>query len=104
MNMKTNVIVESKNDRELFGTIIRQETKTGFLCLSDLGEAYTRARVLNNWGSNKGHPTDIINSKENTERIYYLLAERGLINTGFSVFVETEKDCLKIKIKTTKEN
>ena len=33
--MKTNIIMKSNSDRELFGIVIRQETKTGFLNLSD---------------------------------------------------------------------
>jgi hypothetical protein len=46
--MKTNIIMNSP-DRELFGIKIRQETKTNFLNLSDLQEAYTRARIQNGW-------------------------------------------------------
>lgn len=73
-------------DRELFDIKIRQETKTGFLNLSDLQEAYTRARVLNMWKDKR--VDDILSSKANIERIYYILKERNLINTEFSVFIE----------------
>lgn len=60
--MKTNVTMQSEKDRELFGVIIRQNTKDSMLSLTDLQEAYTRARILNGW-SNKAHITDIINQK-----------------------------------------
>lgn len=83
--MKSNVIMHSP-DRELFGIKIRQETKTGFLNLSDLQEAYTVARVLNSWKDKR--IDDILSSKANTERIYYILKERNLINTEFSAFIE----------------
>jgi len=83
--MKSNVVMMSP-DRELFDIKIRQETKTGFLNLSDLQEAYTRARVLNMWKDKR--VDDILSSKANIERIYYILKERNLINTEFSVFIE----------------
>lgn len=83
--MKSNIIMDSP-DRELFGIRIRQETKTGFLNLSDLQEAYTVARVLNGWKDKR--IDDILSSKANTERIYYILKERNLINTEFSAFIE----------------
>lgn len=73
-------------DRELFGIKIRQQTKTEFLNLSDLQEAYTVARVLNGWSDKR--VDDILSSKANTERIYYILKERNLINTEFSAFIE----------------
>ena len=60
--MKSNVIMNSP-DRELFGIKIRQETKTQFLNLSDLQEAYTKGRIINDW-PNKGHYQDILNQKE----------------------------------------
>ena len=45
--MKTNIVMKSEKDRELFGVVIKQETKTGFMSLTDLQEAYTHGRVLN---------------------------------------------------------
>lgn len=42
--MKTNVTMVS-NDRKLFGVTIRQDTKNQFLSITDLQEAYTRARI-----------------------------------------------------------
>jgi len=84
--MKTNIVLHSP-DRNLFGVTIRQETKTGFLNLSDLQEAYTRARVLNGWGD-RGDTSQILNSKANMERIYYLLKERDIIKQDFYGFME----------------
>lgn len=84
--MKSNVTILSP-DRELFGTKIRQQTKTGFLNLSDLQEAYTRARVLNAW-SNKGNVQDILTQKQNSERVYYLLQGLKMINSGFTEFMQ----------------
>lgn len=85
--MKTNVTMESEKNRELYGIVIRQETKNSFLSLTDLQEAYTRARIQNNWAK-KNIQSDILNIKGNIERIYYLLSEQKLINTEISVFTE----------------
>jgi hypothetical protein len=83
--MKTNVTMRS-TDRKLFGMTVRQETQTGFLNLSDLQGAYEIARGIHGW-SDKQYQ-DILSLKTNTERIYYILESQGLINTGFSVFIE----------------
>ena len=95
--MKTNVTMQSEKDRELFGVIIRQNTKDSMLSLTDLQEAYTRARILNGW-SNKAHITDIINQKENAERIYYVLFEQRFINTDFSDFMEKVDSVGMVKV------
>ena len=84
--MKTNVVMRS-TDRKLFGITVRQETKTGFLSLSDLQSCYEIARGIHGW-SDKQYQ-DVISLKTNTERIYYILESQGLINTGFSVFMES---------------
>lgn len=94
--MKTSVILHSQ-DRVLYGITIRQESKTGFLNLSDLQEAYTQARVKNGWAE-KGKIQDIISQKENAERIYYLLKEQGFINTDFSEFMTEVSDKGIVKI------
>jgi hypothetical protein len=41
--MESNIIMNSK-DRDLFGIVIKQETKTGFLSVSELQKAYEVAR------------------------------------------------------------
>lgn len=38
-----------ETDKELFDVVIRQQHEDFMINLSDLNEAYTRARVLNNW-------------------------------------------------------
>lgn len=83
--MKTNVTLLSQS-RALFGITIRQETKTGHLNLSDLDRAYQVARRQFGW-SEKGKVQDIIAQKENSERVFYVLKEIGLINSDFSEFM-----------------
>lgn len=91
--MKTNITMKSEKDRELFGVVIKQETKTGFMSLTDLQEAYTHARVLNGWRDKR--IDHIIKQVENSERIYYLLKEQGLVNVSIDTFTEmVEKDGL----------
>ena len=97
--MKTNITINSP-DRFLLGYNIRQQTKTEFLCLSDLQEAYTRARIKNSW-SNKGEIQHLLSQKENAERIFYILKKREIINCEFSQFMEiVEKQGV---IKTLKQ-
>lgn len=95
--MVTNVTMKSQESRELYGVVIRQETKNSFLSLTDLQEAYTHARVQNGW-SRKDIQHDILHSQKNTERIYYLLSEQKIINTDFSVFMESVKKDGLVKI------
>jgi len=83
--MKTNVIVKSE-DRNLFGITIQQQTKTGFLNLSDLQEAYTRARIKNGWVEKRADL--ILSSEQNKERIYYVLKEQCVINVSYLTFIE----------------
>jgi hypothetical protein len=87
--MKSNIILNSPS-RELFGINIRQETKTGFLNLSDLQEAYIKARVLNGWSHKEVQ--QIIQQKENFERIYYILFELKIINLDFTRFMENAEN------------
>lgn len=95
--METNIVMKSEKDREIYGVIIKQETKTGFMSLTDLQEAYTHARVLNGW-ANKGHFQDLLKQSENAERVYYLLKEQGFIKSGFPEFMETIKKEGMVKI------
>lgn len=83
--MKTNVIMRS-TDRLLFGVTIRQETKTGFLNLSDLQNCYEIAKGIHGWSEKKIN--DILNRESNRERIYYILQEQGIMFTPFHVFME----------------
>lgn len=96
--MVTNVTMKSKGSRGLYGVVIRQETKNSFLSLTDLQEAYTRARVENGWHDKRIR--DILTYEENTERIYYLLKEQGLLNDKGDFFELVEKNGI---VKTLKE-
>ena len=88
--MKTNIVLKSK-DREIFGIVIKQETKTGFLSVSDLQKAYEIARWQHGWSDRK--VSDIMQTKDFKERVFYLLENQGFIKTnllGFMQMVETE--------------
>ena len=83
--MKSNVVMKSE-DRTLFGNIVRQETKTGMLSISDLGEI---AAVRNaEKGYSIKHIPELIQRRENVERIYFILKEQGFINVDPSTFIE----------------
>lgn len=84
--MKTNVILESQS-RNLFGQIVRQQTKDGMLNLSDLQEAYTIARVKNGWVE-KNINRIMENDKET---LFYLLEKQGFIKVQISIFMENIK-------------
>lgn len=84
--MKTNVIMKSNEDRNLFGIVIRQETKTKFFNLSDLQESYTRKRIKEGWDEKR--IDHILNYKDNHERIYYILKEQGFIIPPLAGFIE----------------
>lgn len=88
--MKTNVTMISEKDRNLFGVIVKQDTKDCMLSLTDLQEAYTHARILNGW-RDRGKIQDILNQTENSERIYYVLKEQQAIDSDFSEFIGTVK-------------
>lgn len=88
--MKTNVVMESSKDRELFGVVIRQGTKDSMLSLSDLQEAYTHARILNGWVEK--NVSMILKAESNIERLYYLLYEQEIIKLSFLSFMETVKE------------
>ena len=83
--MITNVTLESK-DREVFGIKVRQETKNGFMSVTDLQQAYEKARWMNGWSEKRIN--DILSNIETKERVYHLLFERGFINTGIPAFTE----------------
>ena len=84
--MKTNVTMQS-TDRNLFGVIIRQNTKDGqSLSISDLQKAYEIARFQYGWKDRRIN--DIMSGKDFQERCYHLLKERDLIKAGISAFME----------------
>lgn len=84
--MNTNSIMKSESDRNLFGAIIRQETKTGFLNLSDLQHCFDAIRFKNGW-TNK-HIPELMSRRENVERIYYILKKQDDIIVDLSTFID----------------
>lgn len=93
--MKTNITMKS-TDRVLFGVTIRQETKTQFLSVTDLQEAYTRARVENGWSDRK--VADIFVTNAAVERIFYILKEQGILETSFVGFMKEVTDSSLVKV------
>lgn len=84
--MKTNVVMKSA-DRNLFGTIIKQNTRDGqSLSVSDLQRAYNAARFQYGWSDRR--ISDIMKYREFQERCYHLLNERGIIKTTIHAFME----------------
>lgn len=84
--MKTNVVMRS-TERNLFGTIIKQNTKDGqSLSVSDLQRSYEFARFQHGWSDRRIN--DIMKHKDFQERCYHLLNERGLIKTTILAFME----------------
>ena len=83
--MKTNIVMKSQ-DRNLFGVVIRQETKTGFLNVSDLTRAYEIERSKKGWSYRR--TDEVFDNTTNAERIYYILQKQGY-------FVDKEYDTIK---------
>lgn len=90
--MKTNVTIISEKDRNLFGVVIRQDTKDCMLSLTDLQEAYSYARVLHGWKDKDIH--NILQYEENIERIFFILREQKNIDdkTTLTWFYEKVKE------------
>lgn len=95
--MVSNITMKSE-DRKLFGVIIRQQTKTGFLNVSDLTAAYEAERAKKGWSYRTLQ--HVLDSMENAERIFYILNKRGylsrdecdLINNGIPCFMDMIKN------------
>ena len=83
--MESNIVLKSK-DRDLFGIVIKQETKTGFLSLTDLQKAYEVARWQYGWSEK--NISMLLQSNSMVERIYYLLQNKDLIKVSFLSFTE----------------
>lgn len=93
--MKTNITMKS-TDRKLFGVTIRQETKTQFLSVTDLQEAYTHARIQNGWSDR--NVFDVLNNKNSAERMYYILKEQGLCDSDISDFMTQVSNTSAVKV------
>jgi hypothetical protein len=87
--MTTSVVLKSE-DRNLFGIIIRQETKTGFLSVSELQKAYEVARWQYGW-SEINIPS-LMQSLKMVERIYYLLKDKNIVKVDLSIFMQMCKN------------
>jgi hypothetical protein len=87
--MKTNVIMKSK-DRELFGIVIRQETKNNFLSVTELQKAYEIARWQYGWS--EINISSLMQSQKFQERIYYVLKEKGFIKVEIPIFIQMCKE------------
>ena len=83
--MKTNVTMKSQ-DREVFGIKVRQETKNGYMSVTDLHQAYERARFINGWYERSVH--SVLQTSGAQQKIYHLLKERSFINLSFLQFTE----------------
>ncbi len=73
-------------DREVFGITVRQETKNGFMSVTDLQQAYEKARWMHGWSDRNIHT--VLQASGTQEKVYHLLKERNLINLGFPNFTE----------------
>ncbi len=85
IDMETNIVMKSK-DRELFGILIKQETKTGFLCLSELQRAYEIARWQYGWS--EINIASLMQSSKMLERLFYVLKDKEIIKVELSTFME----------------
>jgi hypothetical protein len=83
--MKTNVTLSSES-RNLFGVIVRQQTKTGFLSLSDLQAAYNLGAEQHGWSEKRAD--NFFKSVENCERAYELLFEMKKVNVQIYTFTQ----------------
>jgi hypothetical protein len=83
--MKTNVTLQSA-DREIFGIKVRQETKNGFMSVTDLQQAYEAARWQHGWSERSIHT--VLQASGTQEKVYHLLNERDFINLGIPQFTE----------------
>ena len=83
--METNIVLKSK-DRELFGIVIKQETKTGYLSVSELQKAYEVARWQYGWSERR--IDNIMQTTDFKERVFYLLENQGIIKTSILGFIE----------------
>jgi hypothetical protein len=83
--METNIIMKSK-DRDLFGIVIKQETKNGFLSLSELQKAYEKARWQYGWS--EINIASLMQSAKMVERLYYVLKDKEIIKIELSTFIE----------------
>ena len=83
--MKTNVTLSSP-DRDLFGIKIKQQTKEGFLSLSDLQDAYDKAKWIHSWPDKQY--SWVTRNKDFLDRCYYVLYESEKVKVQICTFRE----------------
>lgn len=83
--MEINIVMKS-SDRNLFGIVIKQETKTGFLSISELQRAYEVARWQHGWSEKRIF--DLMQTDAFKERVFYLLENQKIIKTSFLAFMQ----------------
>jgi hypothetical protein len=86
--MESNIIMKSK-DRDLFGVVIKQETKTGFLSVSELQKAYETARWQYGWSER--NVKNIMQTDDFKERAFYIPKNQGFIKVDILTFIEMAK-------------
>lgn len=87
--MITNELMESK-DRELFGVVIRQQTKDSFVSITDLMDAYEVA--MKQYGWSEQNIASLMKGIKFQERLYYILSEQYSVKVDISTFT---KECKK---------
>lgn len=94
--MKTNIVMKSA-DRNLFGIIIKQNTKNGqSLSVTDLIKAYEKARMQ--YGGEEKNIHEIVNNKGFKETIYLTLNRIGIVKLHIDDFLKEVEDKGLIKI------
>jgi hypothetical protein len=83
--MESNIVINSK-DRSLFGVTIKQETKTGFLSVTELQRAYEIARWQYGWSERD--IKNIMQTIDFKERVFYLLQNQGVIKVSILTFMK----------------
>lgn len=97
--MKTNVTMKSP-DRELYGVVIRQDTKGEFLCLTDLQTAYAKERFAKGWQDRRVET--ILSTRSIAERVYYIARRRGYIREDMPIDEFIDEVCETSMIKVLK--
>ena len=78
-------------DRVVFGITVRQETKDGFMSVTDLQQAYEKARWIHGWPERRIN--DVLQNPQIQNKIYYILKKKNLISIplgDFRSLVEAE--------------
>lgn len=83
--MKSNVTLHSP-DRELFGVVIKQQTKNEMLSVSDLQKAYDKAKWVHGWNSQS--ISQVMQSDNFCKKCFGVLLELGLIKVDITTFME----------------